>query len=443
MVALSPSPAAPKPQAKDPIVEKASMATGAPIAMPLTKLDPGIDTHQGQIAHPQNPYFYNFVGALPEDALKDNPEIFLLQYEGKDHIISYRHDAGELYGNRLALKHHKRGIIVTYKPSPKCSELPFIKGFMKGYNIVVALFLHARESVKAVEAKWKWRMKTRPWPRAVAEEQIRNLGGPTMAACALECYLRSPEKWAKHKDVAVRMLQQCGDPALPALRRALSNGNPTIRGYAAWFFNINIGAEAIPDLVSQLRSGSRQAKEQALSALFNAHCYRALAQQEGVRELLKKFIHDRHETSRTNACWLLVCTDLLLLKRYGHLAANWRIEPLYVQERISASADDPSQISKHMAEVLALYLGLPDRPKDIRLAAVWLLGKCENAGVPALKNAAKDSDPQIRRAAAKALAEAEGWMHGIIQVMPPKQADDDGLKKLRAPAQEKQDEGKQ
>ena len=103
-------------------------------AMPLSKADPGKQVHQGMIAHPDNPYFYNFVGALPDSDIKDNPETFLSPFDGKDIIILERFDAGELYGHRVALRHIKGKRKSEYTPSPQYKDGEFIKGFLAGYN---------------------------------------------------------------------------------------------------------------------------------------------------------------------------------------------------------------------------------------------------------------------------------------------------------------------
>ena len=103
-------------------------------ALPLSKADPGKQIHQGMIAHPENPYFFNFVGALAETDLKDNPEAFLSPFEGKMAIIWDRLDAGELYGHRLALRHMRNKTKSEYNPSPNAKDTKFIKGFLEGYN---------------------------------------------------------------------------------------------------------------------------------------------------------------------------------------------------------------------------------------------------------------------------------------------------------------------
>jgi hypothetical protein len=97
----------------------------------------GTQVHKGMIIHPENPYFYNLVGAIPEAELKDNPEAFLSPREGKDTLIADRFDAGELYGYRLSLKHLRSGTTPGYVPTQAYKDVAFIKGFLAGYNRAV------------------------------------------------------------------------------------------------------------------------------------------------------------------------------------------------------------------------------------------------------------------------------------------------------------------
>jgi HEAT repeat protein len=303
----------------------------------------------------------------------------------------------------------------------------------------------ARRAVDAVEAGCRPPGKPRRWSEALVSKQIEELGGPVEASRILERYIGAPAILAKHKPVAMAMLERCGDPALPVFRRALGNADPEMRRHAAQFLRgrpgaaapaqaallrllddkdrrvafhaasalVGIGPAALPGLMDRLRNGSPRAQEFALSALTDRRLHRALARQQGLRELLLKFTRSRQQSSRDTAYWLLVCTDPLFLKKQPLIVLS--LPGLPRLQRISASAAEvaaevtpPS--SDYFTEALALYLQLPDRPREIRLAAVRALGRRGRAGVNALQKAGEDSDPEIRQAAAKTLETVGDWM---------------------------------
>jgi hypothetical protein len=67
-----------------------------------------------------------------------------------------------------------------------------------------------------------------------AEDEVAraSLGGAETAAWKLNVYLAAPGWAAAYKQAAVRMATCCGKPGLPALIRALAEGDPDVRRQA-------------------------------------------------------------------------------------------------------------------------------------------------------------------------------------------------------------------
>ena len=65
------------------------------------------------------------------------------------------------------------------------------------------------------------------------ENPVERLGGPRRAAQKLSLYLRMPGRGASQREKAVLLLGACGEPAAPALARALTDADERVRRSAA------------------------------------------------------------------------------------------------------------------------------------------------------------------------------------------------------------------
>jgi len=299
---------------------------------------------------------------------------------------------------------------------------------------MVAPVLRARAAVEAVHGERRYQGKGQyEWPEAEVKKQLAGLGGPEKASKALGLYIAAPLKRAKHKEIAFRMLTDCGEPAWPAIRRVLNNRDPKMRSLAAYFLSnnneavgnaqavlltllndpdegvrhnasnalVSIGGKAIPGLVDQLRTGNAKAQDYTIGILFSINDPDALARQKGVRELLMKHLKKGKDEYGIAATVLLVSIDPLILKVRPSWGGNLRwMDRWHLLEIPNLPAPDfegppdfddftrtrlPSE--QHTIDYVKAYLALPDRPEEMRKAARWVLNKYPDAPRPKVEKA--------------------------------------------------------
>ncbi len=206
---------------------------------------------------------------------------------------------------------------------------------------------------------------TQMWPASGpwCSGDIRNLGGPEEAASHLGGYLRMPQWLAPHKDIAVRMLGQCGPPAQPHLIHALGNSDDQVVVTAAADTLGDMGDEAAcPYLIALIEKREDWTPWQAIAALGKVGDKRAL-------DVLVAALKNGHITSREEAARAL-----------GRLRLVDAVDPL-----IEALAD------KHA---------------PVRAASARALGMIRSKrAADALKTAAQDKDDLVRTEAGWAIAQ--------------------------------------
>jgi HEAT repeat protein len=100
-----------------------------------------------------------------------------------------------------------------------------------------------------------------------AREEAASLGPPQVAAGRLSMYLRLPKRCAPHRQAAVLLLGECGEPAVPALVQHLEDGDFVVRLLALRALWQARDPRAVPGLCKMLGHAEWQMRELAAQAL--------------------------------------------------------------------------------------------------------------------------------------------------------------------------------
>lgn len=204
---------------------------------------------------------------------------------------------------------------------------------------------------------------------------------------------------------AVRALGDIGPEAIPALTLALRDEDPRIRKYAIWELG-KIGPEAVPALTELLRDGDPEIRRHAVWALGDIG-------REGVPALIRA-LEDENPEVRWAAAWTLGEVGPKAAEAVPALIQTLRDEGPEVR-RASAWALGAIGVRETAVVAALIQTLIADEDPTARRLAAWALGALQpdwREGVPALIQALGDSDPGVRRTAARVLQRVTGQDFG-------------------------------
>ena len=270
----------------------------------------------------------------------------------------------------------------------------------------------------------------------LAAERIKELGGPAKASRGLALYLRLPERWAPHRQIAALLLGYCGEcgrSAVPLLIKRLGDQDELMRKSAADALGMIGDPRAIEPLAAILKDRSPGVRCIATRALGNIDDPRAV-------EPLIALLKEPYDLEG----WMVPEA----IEALGKLKSPLAVEPL-IAALEDKSADD-EYVRARAAEALgkindyravpALFVALGDRNRYVHrrswaalmgmtdprsaphfiaalkstnwearsVAAHVLGGLGDHSAIEPLKQRLKDKDENVRRAAKQALERLQG-----------------------------------
>jgi len=195
---------------------------------------------------------------------------------------------------------------------------------------------------------------------------------------------------------ASKALADIGEVAVPSLISALKQPEPAMRTSAADVLGA-IGPaakDAIPSLATLLGDQEQEVSRHAASAL-------GLIGPAAVPELIEVARwRGRYATDMASTAFATLKADAATVNELVKLMGNVREDPAVRAFAVSALGNMPDKARGQMPELIRL---LSDENNDVRTAARWALGQTGPKGIPALREALKNSDPRVRAGAAFAL----------------------------------------
>ena len=231
---------------------------------------------------------------------------------------------------------------------------------------------------------------------------VQELGGPKQTVRRLRTYLRLPERTAPHKVRAVRLLGECGVPAIPILIELLV-GSARDLAFLASDQLAKMGGVAIQDLLEAERKGEREVRYQVALTLAK------MGQEAGPAvTLLRRMLQDEDPVVKLLAMAALMeigedvdvprpvsLTSMRQIVGLGHAAPEMRM-------RCAIALGD----HRTGCAVPALRRALEDPDQAVRRVTVIALGEIgldATEAIPALERLLKDEDEWVREVAAEAL----------------------------------------
>jgi HEAT repeat protein/beta-lactamase regulating signal transducer with metallopeptidase domain len=182
--------------------------------------------------------------------------------------------------------------------------------------------------------------------------------------------------------------------AVPALSAALRDGDVAVRRLAVWALGQIEAAEAVPALTAVLRDSDREVRENAVWALGEIESAEAVP-------ALATVLGDQDARVRNQAAWAL-----------GQIESESGVAPLsrVLQDDSDAGVRQTAawalgEIERESA-MPALTAALRDRVPAVRAMAAWAIGQVEPGRAPAeLSAALRDDDANVRSNALWALGQ--------------------------------------
>jgi hypothetical protein len=217
---------------------------------------------------------------------------------------------------------------------------------------------------------------------------VARLGGKESSARTLSIYMQLPDKLAPRKRWCVRLLEECGDYGVPAIKKALRSSDIYARLEAGDWLVFN-GDEHARDLVARMLVDA--AKERDVWVRYEVMCVvgHFRTPHERLLPVLVSLLDDDREIDISfNLPYMRMTTiRALALNELGKYGAQAR--PLI--PRIGKLLDSASGLDRAAAA-----------------AALGSFGPAARESIPALERLLKDNDPDVRAAAAEALKKIRG-----------------------------------
>jgi HEAT repeat protein len=220
---------------------------------------------------------------------------------------------------------------------------------------------------------------------------VDELGGPRSAARKLGWYLVLPPKLAPGRKAAVRLLIDCGRPAVPQLADLLEDRNPAIRKMAAKALGDLGDQRAVEPLIRALADRDTEVRMEVVLALGWLGDRRAVLPLSRVMKVSTVEVR-------------VAVIDAL---------GSFKKDPLAIEVLAAALEDGEFYAGMSAAYVLGkagepalrpLIAMLGSSKQRARLHAARALGELgDPRAVEPLQVALTDSDPRVRRAARRAL----------------------------------------
>ena len=233
-----------------------------------------------------------------------------------------------------------------------------------------------------------------PLVRLAAAEGLGGMEDPR-AVEALSRALRSDESVEVRRMAAWALGEIEDDAAVPALSEALrSDRDDEVRRMAAWALGEIESAKAVDALGAALKDSSPEVRKTAVWALGE------IESPNGVSHLLP-FLKDENAEIRSQAAWAL--GEIESPRAVAALSAALDDRETKVREMVVWALGEIEDASA--AGALSKALG--DANVGVRRKAAWAIGELDLTGEapPALIEATRDQDREVRKIAAHALGE--------------------------------------
>ena len=195
---------------------------------------------------------------------------------------------------------------------------------------------------------------------------------------------------------ASNALAGIGEVAVPSLISALKQPEPAMRTAATDVLGA-IGPaakEAIPALANLLGDQEQEVSRHAALALGRIG-------PAAVPELIEVARwRGRYATDMASTAFATLKADTATVRELVKLMGNIKEDPAVRAFAAKALGNMPDKARGQMPELIRL---LGDENNDVRSAARWALGQTGPKGIPALREALKNSDPRVRAGAAFAI----------------------------------------